>query len=116
MRGTIMKTTITTSLAVLAMVLVSTAPIKAQDINELLPVSVLTEFCADKANGSEHYVKFTQPDGSSIKGEIECGDDDDDRDDNYDNDDDDDDDYDDRDDNDNDDDRDDDDDDDNDDY
>ncbi len=76
-----MKTTITTSLAVLAMMLVSTAPIKAQNIKDVLSVSVLTEFCADKANGSEHYVRFTQPDGSKIKGEIECGDDDD-RDDN----------------------------------
>ncbi len=83
-----MKTTITTSLTVLAMMLASTAPTKAQDINDLLPVSVLTEFCADKANGSEHSVKFTQSDGSNIKGEIECGDDDDD----YDRDDDDDDD------------------------
>lgn len=64
-----LHTLASTSIAVL---LLLTHAVQAENINKKVPAEVLDAFCATQPVGSETKAQFTAADGSVITGEVEC--------------------------------------------
>ena len=67
-----MKKTVTTSLAVLALVLGATSAGQARSLNELVSASQINSICADKSPNERVSARFTDASGRTIRGTITC--------------------------------------------
>ncbi len=67
-----MKNTVTTSLAVLALVLGATSAGQARSLNELVSASQINSICADKSPNERVSARFTDASGRTIRGTITC--------------------------------------------